>query len=56
MSNFWRNGRFEGAFYGPANALEAAGTYWVPSVVAERDAGVLGLIGSFGVKAPAAGD
>ena len=56
MDEYWRPGRFEGAFYGPANALEAAGTYWVPSTVAERDAGVLGLIGSFGVKAPAAGD
>ena len=53
MSDSWLNGRFEGAFYGPAAALEAAGTYWVPSVASHRDAGVLGLLGSFGVKAPA---
>ena len=49
MSDYWRNGRFEGAFYGPREALEAAGTWWLPaSASALNDDNVLGMIGSFG--------
>ena len=49
MSHYWRDGRFEGAFYGPREALEAAGTWWLPaSASALNDDNVLGMIGSFG--------
>ena len=51
MSEFWKAGRFEGAFYGPADGLEAAGSWWLPPVGAEvTTSGVLGIIGSFGAK------
>ena len=49
MSHHWAHGEFEGVFYGPAEALEAAGTWWLPAVRADVvDKGVIGIIGSFG--------
>ena len=49
MDRYWAHGAFEGAFYGPADALEAAGTWWLPAIRAELvDGGVIGIVGSFG--------
>ena len=48
MTRYWRNGRFEGAIYGPRDALEAAGTWWLPASASDVDNNVLGIIGSFG--------
>ncbi len=51
MDNHWAHGAFEGAFYGPADALEAAGTWWLPAVGADvTGKGVIGIVGSFGAK------
>ena len=52
MAHCWRDGQVEGGFYGPQNALEAAGTWWLPATESKVDEGVLGIVGSFGVKAP----
>ena len=52
MAHCWRDGQVEGVFYGPQNALEAAGSWWLPATESEVDEGVLGIVGSFGVKAP----
>ena len=52
MAHCWRDGQVEGVFYGPQNALEAAGTWWLPAVGKEIAHGVPGIVGSFGVKAP----
>ena len=52
MSQFWNHGQIEGAFYGPADALEAAGTWWLPAVSSDIvNNGVLGMVGSFGAAA-----
>ena len=51
MTRYWRNGRFEGAIYGPRDALEAAGAWWVPASASDVDNNVLGIIGSFGAVA-----
>ncbi len=52
MSSYWLHGGFEGVFYGPVEALEAAGTWWLPTTNSERDDnGIMGMIGSFGVIA-----
>lgn len=51
MTRYWRNGRFEGAIYGPRDALEAAGTWWLPASASDVDNNVLGIIGSFGAVA-----
>ena len=48
MTRYWRDGRFEGAIYGPRDALEAAGTWWLPASASDVDNNVLGIIGSFG--------
>ena len=46
MSDRWGPGENEGAFYGPADALETAGTWWVP---ARHDNNIhAGIVGSFG--------
>ena len=52
MAHYWRDGAVEGVFYGPAAALEAAGSWWLPATSTEIGNGVLGIVGSFGVKAP----
>ena len=52
MNQFWNHGGVEGAFYGPADALEAAGTWWLPAVGSDIvNNGVLGMVGSFGAAA-----
>ena len=52
MNQFWNHGQVEGAFYGPADALEAAGTWWLPAVGSDIvNNGVLGMVGSFGAAA-----
>ena len=52
MNQFWNHGQVEGAFYGPADALEAAGTWWLPAVSSDIvNNGVLGMVGSFGAAA-----
>ena len=49
MSAHWAHGAFEGVFYGPADALEAAGTWWLPAVGSDAgERGIMGIIGSFG--------
>ena len=46
MSYTWGAGEFEGAFYGPQDALETAGTWWTPA--APHIPQYAGMIGSFG--------
>ena len=46
MSATWGVGEFEGAFYGPLDALETAGTWWVPA--RENIYRYAGMVGSFG--------
>ncbi len=46
MSDAWGVGEFEGAFYGPQDALETAGTWWVPA--RENVDRYVGMVGSFG--------
>ena len=53
MRDYWKDGRFEGAFYGPREAAEAAGTWWLPASDTDRGTHVLGIIGSFGATAVA---
>ena len=49
MDRYWFNGEFEGVLYGPPNALETAGSWYVPSVGAESHHAT-GMYGSFGAK------
>ncbi len=51
MDQYWNHGGVEGTFYGPADALEAAGTWWLPVVGSDISKGVLGMVGSFGAVA-----
>ena len=54
MAHYWRDGQVEGSFYGPEDALEAVGIWWLPAAESEVAGGVLGIVGSFGVKAQTA--
>ena len=46
MDDVWSDGKMEGAFYGPEDALEAAGTWWISRAAAI--AAPVGIVGSFG--------
>ena len=54
MSDAWGEGEFEGAFYGPQDALETAGTWWVPA--REDVPQYAGMAGSFGAACTDCGD
>ena len=56
MDDYWQRGGFEGVFYGPVEALEAAGTWWLPSTAHGLGMEVLGMVGSFGVIVCREGD
>ena len=46
MATYWSTGAMEGAFYGPQDALETAGTWYIPRAAAT--ASPVGIVGSFG--------
>ena len=54
MAEVWDRGGFEGAFYGPRDGLETAGTWWVPGKHYNND--YAGLIGSFGAACTDCGE
>ena len=54
MAEAWDRGGFEGAFYGPRDDLETAGTWWVPGKHYNND--YAGLIGSFGAACTDCGE
>ncbi len=54
MSYTWGEGEFEGAFYGPQDALETAGTWWVPA--REHIPEYAGMAGSFGARCTDCGE
>ena len=46
MASWWQTGELEGAFYGPVDDLETAGTWWVPAQQFVETP--VGIAGSFG--------
>ena len=46
MSAWYNSGAFEGAFYGPVDDLETAGTWWLPRI--QWVEAPVGIVGSFG--------
>lgn len=54
MATTWGVGEFEGVFYGPIDALETAGTWWVPA--RENIWQYAGMVGSFGAACTDCGD
>ena len=52
MATYWSEGKMEGAFYGPQDALETAGTWYIPRAAAT--ASPVGIVGSFGAACTSA--
>ena len=52
MATYWSAGKMEGAFYGPQDALETAGTWYIPRAAAT--ASPVGIVGSFGAACTSA--